>query len=153
MYSSPLCFLFVILLSLFPQHMANMPDLCLGCISCRVFPMDMFGSIVGNIIPSVGKHWNYHKEADQHVKNLKRKWEFLESRKHDIKTKLDSELRPKKKPKQEVKLWLQNVETVKGDIDIQEPAKWMFLSRMRKGESAFKKTEEVEELYQRGCFH
>ena len=34
-----------------------------------------------------------HKEADQHEKNLKRKWELLESRKDDIKTKLDSELR------------------------------------------------------------
>ena len=111
------------------------------------------GSIVANIIPSVGEYWNYHKEADQHVKNLKRKWELLESRKDDIKTKLDSELRQGKKPKQEVKLWLQNVETVKGEIDIgQEPARWTFLSRMQKGEFAFKKTKEVEELYQVGDF-
>ncbi|KAM4092681.1 hypothetical protein ACB094_06G058200 [Castanea mollissima] len=115
--------------------------------------MEMLGSIVGNIVPSVGKYWNYYKEADQHVKNLKRKWELLESRKDDIKTKFYSELRQGKKPKQEVKLWLQNVETIKGDIDIgQEPARWMFLSRMQKGEFAFKKTKEVEELYQAGDF-
>ena len=115
--------------------------------------MEMLGSIVGNIVPSVGECWSYHKEADQHVKNLKRKWELLESRKDDIKTKLDSELRQGKKPKQEVKLWLQNVETIKGDIDIgQEPPRWMFLSRMQKGEFAFKKTKEVEELYQAGDF-
>ena len=115
--------------------------------------MEMLGSIVGNIVPSVGECWSYHKEADQHVKNLKRKWELLESRKDDIKTKLDSELRQGKKPKQEVKLWLQNVETIKGDIDIgQEPARWMFLSRMKEGEFAFKKTKEVEELYQAGDF-
>ena len=115
--------------------------------------MDMFGSIVGNIIPSVGKYWNYHKEADQHEKNLKRKRELLESREDDIKTKLDSELCQGKIPKQEVKLWLRNVETIKGEIDNgQEPARWTFLSRMQKGEFAFKKTKEVEELYQAGDF-
>ncbi|XP_075668755.1 disease resistance protein At4g27190-like [Castanea sativa] len=115
--------------------------------------MEILASIVGNIVPSVGEYWNYHKEADQHVKNLKRKWELLEGRKDDIKKILDSELRQGKKPKQEVKLWLQNVETIKGDIDIgQEPARWMFLSRMRKGEYAFKKTKEVEELYLAGDF-
>ncbi|KAM4092677.1 hypothetical protein ACB094_06G058000 [Castanea mollissima] len=130
-----------------------MPDLCLGCISCRVFPMDMFGSIVGNIIPSVGEYWNYHNESDQHEKNLKRKRELLESREGDIKTKLDSERRQGKIPKQEVELWLQNVKTVKREIDFgQEPARWMFLSRMQKGEFAFKKTKEVEELYQAGDF-
>ena len=115
--------------------------------------MEMLGSIFGNIVPSIGKYWNYHKEADQHVKNLKRKLEILESREDDIKTKFYSELRQGKKPKQEVKLWLQNVEIIKGDIDIgQEPARWMFLSRMQKGEFAFKKTKEVEELYQAGDF-
>ena len=70
------------------------------------------GSIVGNIIPLVGKYWSYHKEADQHVKKLKRKWELLESRKDDIKKKLDSELRQGKKSKQEVEVWLRNVETI-----------------------------------------
>ena len=49
--------------------------------------MESLGSIVGNIVPSVRKYWNYHKEADQHVKNLKRKWELLERWKDDIKTK------------------------------------------------------------------
>ncbi|KAK4576548.1 hypothetical protein RGQ29_027194 [Quercus rubra] len=115
--------------------------------------MEILALIFGNIVPSVGEYWNYHKEADQHVKNLKRKWELLEGWKDDIKTILDSELRQGKKPKQEVKLWLQNVETIKGDIDIgQEPARWMFLSRIQKGESAFKKTKDMEELYQAGDF-
>ncbi|XP_023926661.1 disease resistance protein At4g27190 [Quercus suber] len=116
--------------------------------------MEILASIVGNIVPSVVvEYWNYHREADQHVKNLKRKWELLEGRKDDIKTILDSELRQGKKPKEEVKTWLQNVETIKGDIDIgQEPARWMFFSRMQKGESAFKKTKDVEELYQAGDF-
>ncbi|KAM3744500.1 hypothetical protein ACB098_06G057000 [Castanea mollissima] len=120
----------------------------------RVIPMEILASIVGNIVPSVVvKYWNYHKEADQHVKNLKRKWELLEGRKDDIKTILDSELRQGKKPKEEVKTWLRNVETIKGDIDIgQEPARWTFFSRMQKGESAFKKTKDVEELYQAGDF-
>ena len=115
--------------------------------------MDMFGSIVENIIPSVGEHCNYHRNADEYEKKLKRKRELLESREGDIKTKLVSELCQGKIPKQEVKLWLRNVEKVKGEIDIgQEPARWMFLSRMHKGEFAFKKTKEVEELYQAGDF-
>ena len=131
-----------------------MPDQHLGCIyHAGSFAMEILASIFGNIVPSVGEYWNYHKEADQHVKNLKRKWELLEGRKDDIKKILDSKLRQGKKPKQEVELWLQNVEMIKGDIDIgQEPARWMFLSRMQKGEYAFKKTKEVEELYQVGDF-
>ncbi|KAL0001108.1 hypothetical protein SO802_014889 [Lithocarpus litseifolius] len=76
-----------------------------------------------------------------------------ESREEDIKSKLDLELRPGKKPKQEVKLWLQNVEKIKDDIDIgQEPARWMLTSHMQRGERAFKKTKLVEELYQAGDF-
>ncbi|XP_030930743.1 disease resistance protein SUMM2-like [Quercus lobata] len=116
--------------------------------------MEILASIVGNIVPTiVVEYWNYYREADQHVKNLHRKWELLEGRKNDIKKILDSKLRQGKKPKDEVETWLQNVETIKGDIDIgQEPARWMFLSRMQKGEFAFKKTKEVEELYQAGDF-
>ena len=113
----------------------------------------MFYSIVENIIPSAFEYWNYHKKADQHEKNLKRKRELLQSREDDIKTKLDSELRPGKIPKQEVKLWLRNVETVKGEIDIgPEPARWNFLSRMQNGEFAFKKTKEVVELCEASDF-
>ena len=115
--------------------------------------MEILGSIVGNIISLVGKCCNYHIEADEHVKSLKRKSELLESREEDIKSKLDLELRPGKKPKQEVKLWLHNVEKIKDDIDIeQEPARWMLTSRMQRGERAFKKTKLVEELYQAGDF-
>ena len=115
--------------------------------------MEMLGSIVGNIVSLVGKYCNYHIEADEHVKNLKRKSELLESREEDIKSKLDLELRPGKKPKQEVKLWLHNVEKIKDDIDIeQEPVRWMLTSRMQRGERAFKKTRLVEELYQAGDF-
>ncbi|XP_050248745.1 disease resistance protein SUMM2-like [Quercus robur] len=115
--------------------------------------MEMLGSIVGNIISLVGKYCNYHIEADEHVKNLKRKLELLESREEDIKSKLDLELRLGKKPKQEVKFWLQNVEKIKDDIDIgQEPARWMLTSHMQRGERALKKTKLVEELYQASDF-
>ena len=116
--------------------------------------MEILTSIVGNFVHSVVvEYWNYYREADQHVKNLQRKWELLEGRRDDIKKILGPELRQGKKPKEEVKTWLQNVETIKGDIDFgQEPARWMFLSRMQKGEFAFKKTKEVEELYQAGDF-
>uniref|UniRef100_A0A2N9IJ56 Uncharacterized protein n=1 Tax=Fagus sylvatica TaxID=28930 RepID=A0A2N9IJ56_FAGSY len=68
--------------------------------------MEMLGSVVGSIISSMAEYCDYHKDADEHVKNLKRKWEVLESRKEDIESRLEAELRRGKKQKKEVELWL-----------------------------------------------
>uniref|UniRef100_A0A2N9I9W9 Uncharacterized protein n=1 Tax=Fagus sylvatica TaxID=28930 RepID=A0A2N9I9W9_FAGSY len=115
--------------------------------------MEMLGSVVGSIISSMAEYSNYHKDADEHVKNLQRKWEVLESRKEDIESRLEAELRRGKKQKKEVELWLGEVLKIKDEINIEQvPARWKFLSRMRMGECASKKIGEMEELYQRGVF-
>uniref|UniRef100_A0A2N9G5I0 Rx N-terminal domain-containing protein n=1 Tax=Fagus sylvatica TaxID=28930 RepID=A0A2N9G5I0_FAGSY len=109
--------------------------------------MEMLGSVVGSIISSMAEYCDYHKDADEHVKNLKRKWEVLESRKEDIESRLEAELRRGKKQKKEVELWLGEVHKIKHEINIEQvPARWKFLSRMRMGECASKKTKVVEDL-------
>jgi disease resistance protein RPS2 len=113
----------------------------------RGFPMEMLGSVVGSIISSMAEYCDYHKDADEHVKNLQRKWEVLESRKEDIESRLEAELRRGKKQKTEVELWLGEVHKIKHEINIEQvPARWKFLSRMRMGECASKKTKVVEDL-------
>jgi chaperonin cofactor prefoldin len=136
------CFFFPFL-----QYMSNVSDVHIGCILCRGFPMEMLGSVVGSIISSMAEYCDYHKDADEHVKNLKRKWEVLESRKEDIESRLEAELRRGKKQKKEVELWLGEVHKIKDEINIEQvPARWKFLSRMRMGECASKKTKVVEDL-------
>ena len=64
----------------------------------------------------IGKLYNYHSSAGDHVNNLKRKWKELECQKTDIEEKMKSELFLGKRPKREVELWLQEVETINGEI-------------------------------------
>ena len=64
----------------------------------------------------IGKLYNYHSSAGDHVNNLKRKWKELECQKTDVEEKMKSELFPGKRPKRKVQLWLQEVETINGEI-------------------------------------
>uniref|UniRef100_A0A2N9IHB7 AAA+ ATPase domain-containing protein n=1 Tax=Fagus sylvatica TaxID=28930 RepID=A0A2N9IHB7_FAGSY len=109
--------------------------------------MEMLGLVVGSIISSMAEYCDYHRGTDEHVKNLKRRWEVLESRKEDLESRLEAELRRGKKQKKEVELWLGEVHKIKDEINIEQvPARWKFLSRMRMGECASKKTKVVEDL-------
>jgi disease resistance protein RPS2 len=109
--------------------------------------MEMLGLVVGSIISSMAEYCDYHRGTDEHVKNLKRRWEVLESRKEDLQSRLEAELRRGKKQKKEVELWLGEVHKIKDEINIEQvPARWTFLSRMRMGECASKKTKVVEDL-------
>ncbi|KAK7858738.1 disease resistance protein rps5 [Quercus suber] len=104
----------------------------------------------------IGKLYNYHSSAGDHVNNLKRKWEELEGQKIDVEEKMKSELFPRKRPKREVELWLQEVETINGEIQtIEEEGGrgiWKYFPRMHMGKLACQKIQEVKELYQRGGF-
>ncbi|XP_030931575.1 probable disease resistance protein At4g27220 isoform X2 [Quercus lobata] len=103
-----------------------------------------------------GKLYNYHSSAGEHVNKLKRKWEELECQKTDVEEKMKSELFPGKRPKREVQLWLQEVETINGEIQtIEEEGGrgiWKYFPRMHMGKLACQKIQDVEELYQRGGF-
>ena len=105
----------------------------------------------------IGKLYNYHSSAGDHVNNLNRKWKELECQKTDVEEKMKSELFPGKRPKKEVQLWLQEVETINGEIQtIEEEGGrgiWKYFPRMHMGKLACQKIQEVEELHQRGgCF-
>ena len=54
--------------------------------------MEMLGSVVGSITSLMAEYY-YHRGADEHVKNLKRRWEVLESRQEDLESRLEAELR------------------------------------------------------------
>ncbi|KAM3696012.1 hypothetical protein ACJW30_06G006700 [Castanea mollissima] len=104
----------------------------------------------------IGKLYDYHSSASDHVNELKRKWEKLESQKTDVEEKMKSELFPGKRPKREVQLWLQEVGTFNGEIPTNEEQGgrriWNYLPRMHMGKLACQKIQEVEELYRRGGF-
>ncbi|KAM3696014.1 hypothetical protein ACJW31_06G006000 [Castanea mollissima] len=104
----------------------------------------------------IGKLYDYHSSASDHVNELKRKWEKLESQKTDVEDKMKSEHFPGKRPKTEVQHWLQEVETINGEIQtIEEEGGrgiWKYFPRMHMGKLACQKIQEVEELYRRGGF-
>ena len=102
----------------------------------------------------IGKLYNYHSSAGDHVNNLKSKWEDLECQKTDVEEKMKSELLPGKRPKREVERWLQKVETINREIQtIEEEGGrgiWKYFPSMHMGKLACQKIQEVEELYKRG---
>ncbi|KAM3696019.1 hypothetical protein ACJW31_06G006200 [Castanea mollissima] len=112
--------------------------------------------LVKKIWDEIGKFYNYHSSAGDHVNNLKRKWKELECQKTDVEEKMKSELFPGKRPKREVQLWLQEVGTFNGEIPtIEEQGGrgiWKYLPRMHMGKLACQKIQVVEKLYQRGGF-
>jgi disease resistance protein RPS2 len=119
--------------------------------------LEMLGPIVelGKMIwAPISEYYNYHKNASELMKNLKRKRQELECGKSDIELKMGAELFPGKRPKKEVQFWLQKVETINGEIEtIEQEAGRVKYSNARIGKIACKKIEEVEELMnQRGGF-
>ncbi|XP_022717055.1 probable disease resistance protein At1g12280 isoform X2 [Durio zibethinus] len=103
----------------------------------------------------VGKHWKFPTGLDQNVNNLKRKREELNGQKDDTASRIKAELHPRKKVKKEVKLWLENVERVDGEIqnlesDAVGPSG--FYSRGFLKNNVCKKIEEVEQLLEKGRF-
>ncbi|KDP43722.1 hypothetical protein JCGZ_22349 [Jatropha curcas] len=116
--------------------------------------MEIAGSVielVNKLWTPVGTCWEYHRHMDQYMSNLRRKVNELNSRKEDVASRLSAELFPGKLPRKEVELWLQNVETINGEIE-QEVAKRKYLSRACWAKLAFKKIQEVEDLRQMGDF-
>uniref|UniRef100_A0A2N9GDV4 NB-ARC domain-containing protein n=1 Tax=Fagus sylvatica TaxID=28930 RepID=A0A2N9GDV4_FAGSY len=119
--------------------------------------MEKFGPIVelGKMIwAPISEYYNYHKDAGELMKNLKRKREELECGRSEIELKMEAELFPSKRPKKEVQLWIQNAKTIDGEIeDIEQEAGRVKYSNARIGKTACKKIQEVEELMnQRGGF-
>ncbi|XP_022717715.1 putative disease resistance protein At4g10780 [Durio zibethinus] len=103
----------------------------------------------------IGKHWKFPTGLDQNVNNLKRKREQLNGQKEDTASRIKAEQRPRKKVKKEVKLWLENVERVNGEIQNLESEALgpsSFYSRGFLKNNVWKKIEEVEQLLGKGRF-
>ena len=93
------------------------------------------------ILAPIRKYYNYHRNADKNMNDLKEKWEELKCRKMDIESKMGAELFPGKSPKEEVKFWLQKVETINLQNIEEEASKGTCFSRMRVGKLACKKVQ------------
>ncbi|GMI79486.1 RPS5-like 1 [Hibiscus trionum] len=107
------------------------------------------------VLNKIDKHLGNHMSFDQYREDLKRKLKVLNGLKEDIESTMSIELRPRKKLKAEVRIWLENVERINGevrDLDgrIDESNA---LTRRFRAEDVLNSIREVEELIQHGKFH
>ncbi|TYG96234.1 hypothetical protein ES288_A11G332700v1 [Gossypium darwinii] len=102
----------------------------------------------------VENHWEFPKGIDQNVNNLKRKRDELNGQKEDVESRIKSELRPRKKVKKEVDLWIENVKRINGEIpNLESKVRGSsFFPRGFLVKNVRKKEEEVEELLEKGRF-
>ncbi|KAH9667420.1 Disease resistance protein SUMM2 [Citrus sinensis] len=87
------------------------------------------------------------------MKNLERVLQELNSQKEDIEATLKAEGDQGKKPRTEVKNWLQNVQRINSEaqsID-QEVKKRKYFSRARLGKDVEAKIQEMKDYHQKGC--
>ncbi|XP_039033330.1 putative disease resistance protein At1g63350 [Hibiscus syriacus] len=94
-----------------------------------------------------------HRSIDQHVNDLKRKIKELNGLKDDAESKMSAELRPAKKLKTEVQIWLENVEIINGEVENLD-GRIGESSALTRGFRAdvLKRIREVEELIQQAKF-
>ncbi|KAM4103154.1 hypothetical protein ACJW30_06G057500 [Castanea mollissima] len=94
---------------------------------------------------------NYHRHVDEHMKNLRVKWQDLDHLKSDIRSRLEAQL-PGKTAKLLVTTWFERVESMRNEIQAieseYEEVKCFF--RACVGEHALKKKKAVDELFQMG---
>ena len=87
--------------------------------------------IVKIIWAAIGKCVKYHRSLDEKMMILHKILKVLNSRKEDIESRLDVELRSGKQVKKEVNLWLENVQKMNGEVETidQEVEEGKFVSR------------------------
>ncbi|XP_016686345.2 probable disease resistance protein At1g52660 [Gossypium hirsutum] len=102
----------------------------------------------------IDKQWDNYRSVNQHMNNLKRKVMELNGMKEDTYSRMSAELLPRKKPKRDVQIWLENVERINGEVQNLD-GKIGESSRFTRGSHAhnvLKTIREVEELTQQGKF-
>ncbi|XP_058105937.1 probable disease resistance protein At1g61300 [Magnolia sinica] len=102
--------------------------------------------------------YNYSRSLEENLDVLKAKMQELSSREADVKIELNKmdEMRGKKL-KQEVSLWLENVEKITSEVtkieeDTGEVARYFSLSRVALGKLVVKKIDDVVKLRETGRF-
>ncbi|KAE8726399.1 hypothetical protein F3Y22_tig00006992pilonHSYRG00022 [Hibiscus syriacus] len=68
------------------------------------------------VLRKIDEHLDNHLSFDQHMKYLKRKLKELNGLKKDTESIMSIELQPRKKLKEEVQIWLENVERINGEV-------------------------------------
>ncbi|KAL4376224.1 hypothetical protein GQ457_02G038010 [Hibiscus cannabinus] len=104
----------------------------------------------------IDKYVDNHTSLDQHMRDLKRKLEQLNGLKKDTESEMSTELQPRKKPKAEVHIWLENVERINGEVQdlCGRIGESNALTRGFHSEDVLRSTREVEQLInQRRKFH
>ncbi|KAA3472447.1 putative disease resistance protein [Gossypium australe] len=102
----------------------------------------------------IDKQWDNYRSLNQHMNDLKRKVRKLNGMKEDTDTRMSAELRPRKKPKREVQIWLENVERINGEVQNlnERIGESSTFTRGFHVHDVLKRTREVEELIQQGKF-
>ncbi|XP_023926385.1 putative disease resistance protein At5g05400 [Quercus suber] len=117
--------------------------------------MEMLGAVLELakiILAPIRDCCNYHRHVDEHMINLRDRWQDLNGQKSDIESRMRAQLRPGKTPKLEVTAWIQHVERMNNEIQAieSEAEEVKCFLRARIGKHALKKKLEADELYQRG---
>ncbi|GLT83891.1 hypothetical protein SLE2022_021560 [Rubroshorea leprosula] len=97
---------------------------------------------------------DYHRKFKQDVEDLKSKLRDLNSKKMDVETQLQAEVRSQKQVKQQVEDWLQDVLRINAEIQQVEQRvdNASFLSRARLGKLVREKINAVDAILQQGSF-
>ncbi|KAK8712329.1 hypothetical protein V6N13_147569 [Hibiscus sabdariffa] len=107
------------------------------------------------VLNKIDQHLDNHRNLDQHMNDLKRKLKDLDGLKEDTESQMSTELRPTKKLKTVVQVWLENVERINGEVRelVGRIGESRALTRGFHTDDVLKRIREVEELIQQGKFH
>ncbi|XP_017979700.1 PREDICTED: probable disease resistance protein At5g63020 [Theobroma cacao] len=100
------------------------------------------------------RYIDHHRKPAEHMNELRRKVDALKSRKKDVESIKDAELRHRKEVKKEVENWFKEVQRVKTEMKEIEK-KFCAVSYLlcgHLGKFLCGKIEGVMEIYQQGCF-
>ena len=105
------------------------------------------------VCPPVCKYVQDHRKLDENMKNLERVLQEFNSQKEDIEATLKAEGDRGKKPRTEVKNWLQNLQRInsKAQSIEQEVKKRKYFLCARLGKDVDAKIQEMKDCHQKGC--
>ncbi|KAA3472448.1 putative disease resistance protein [Gossypium australe] len=102
----------------------------------------------------IDNYLDNNRSINQLMNDLKRKVMELNGMKEDTDSRMSVELLPRKKPKREVQIWLENVERINGEVQSlnERIGESSTLTRGFRADNVLKRTRVVEELIQQGKF-
>ncbi|GLT83867.1 hypothetical protein SLE2022_021340 [Rubroshorea leprosula] len=110
--------------------------------------------IIKCVAPPTQNCVDNHRNFKENAEDLRNKLRILDGRKEDVETRLQDEVCSEKQAKNEVVVWLQDVEKI--NVEIQDVLKRVhsasYFSRARLGKLAREKTNAVDAILQRGSF-